>query len=156
MVTLENDTREYQNLLRGYLRECRRAIDNAYVMFLDPNTKSLETALRNLEKYLIVGLQSEMLETLSRWANITVKSCQDHPQIKVIEKRLMTALKSEIKGSNFQARASEKHLGDETPIRYPSLNEMDEDLQDIVREMTAKDEVIYKRVQEMFRLQKMK
>ena len=154
-VTMMNDAGGYQHLLRGYLRTCRRAVDNAYVAFLDPNAKSLETALRNLEKYLVVGLQSDMEETLKRWANVTVRSCRDHPRADVIEERLGDALRSELGGSDFRARTSEKRMEDGTPIRYPSLDEMDDDLQDMIREMTAKDQVIYKRVQEMFQLQRM-
>jgi len=50
----------------------RKAVDNTYVQFLDPNTKSLEVALHNLERYIVVGLQSDMTETISRWANMTL------------------------------------------------------------------------------------
>ena len=92
-ATKTGDSRQYQEMFMGYLQSCRwvtrrtlsrspqlvanyllhrKAVDNTYVQFLDPNTKSLEVALHNLERYIVVGLQSDMTETISRWANMTL------------------------------------------------------------------------------------
>ncbi|KAL3787574.1 hypothetical protein HJC23_000062 [Cyclotella cryptica] len=93
IATLQHDWTEYQSLLREYLDTCRMAADNAYIQFLDPYSKDVNRAINNLEKYVIVGLQTEMEETMERWINITKKSCRKHPHFdemntKVFEKIL--------------------------------------------------------------------
>ncbi|KAL3795554.1 hypothetical protein HJC23_009267 [Cyclotella cryptica] len=86
IATLQNNTAPYQDLLRKYLRTCESANDNAYVQFLDPDTKDVNVALQNLEDYVIVGLQNEMGETLNRWVNITRRSCRSHKYFSRMEK----------------------------------------------------------------------
>eukprot|EP00956_Cyclotella_meneghiniana_P017018 scaffold27460_cov56-Cyclotella_meneghiniana.AAC.3 len=86
VATLQNDTAPYQELLRKYLTTCEVAVDNAYVQFLDPDTKDVTVAIRNLEDYVIVGLQNEMGETLRRWVNITRRSCRGHERFGRMEK----------------------------------------------------------------------
>jgi hypothetical protein len=78
IATLNHNWTEYQSLLRIYLKECNMAADNAYVQFLDPFTKDVNLAVSNLEKYVIVGLQTDLDETMKRWINITKNSCRGH------------------------------------------------------------------------------
>lgn len=85
IATLQNNTAPYQNLLRLYLRTCHMANDNAYVQFLDPDTKNVDVAIQNLEDYVIVGLQNDMGETMTRWVNITRRSCRNHKHFTKME-----------------------------------------------------------------------
>lgn len=86
VATFQNDTGPYRELLRKYLTTCEVAVDNAYIQFLDPDTKDVDVAVRNLEDYVIVGLQNEMGETLRRWVNITRRSCRGHERFDRMEK----------------------------------------------------------------------
>jgi hypothetical protein len=86
IATLQNNTAPYQDLLRKYLNTCKVAVDNAYVQFLDPDTKDVNVAIQNLEDYVIVGLQNDMGESLSRWVNITKRSCKHHKHFKRLQK----------------------------------------------------------------------
>ncbi|KAL7476818.1 hypothetical protein ACHAW6_002652 [Cyclotella cf. meneghiniana] len=85
VATLQNNTAPYQDLLRKYLKTCECANDNAYVQFLDPDTKDVNVAIQNLEDYVIVGLQNEMGETLNRWVNITRRTCRAHKYFRRME-----------------------------------------------------------------------
>ncbi|EJK73314.1 hypothetical protein THAOC_05068 [Thalassiosira oceanica] len=119
-----------------------KAVNNTYVQFLDPDTKSLEKALYNLERYIVVGLQSDMTETMSRWANLTLRSCQDHPGFNTIEKLLNEALQEEL--SEIRARSSEID-------KYPDYRSFHKELRDLIEEFTSGDQVIYSRAQEIFK-----
>lgn len=160
--TFENNSTEYQNLLRGYFNNCRRAVHNIYVQFLDPGGKNLKTALHNLERYVIPGLQTNIEETLSKWVNITLHSCRDHSKFKEMKRRMNATLNLDFESDTseskkkYHARTSETtikgaHPGtEEKELIYPKFDQLDPDLQSLVRELTAMDEVIYERAKEMF------
>ena len=189
-ATLQHNWTEYQSLLRTYLDICSFAADNAYVQFLDPYTKDMDLAISNLEKYVIVGLQTDMDETVKRWINITKNSCRAHPNYdtmygKVFQKILLDMqrnggfdrkrqstvdLKSKTRGqtpnkSTVARLLLELSVEDDTPeqdttpsseikLVSPDINNFDQDLQSLIRKLTAGDEVIYKRVLQLYEEQR--
>jgi hypothetical protein len=184
IATVENDWTEYQSLLRDYLNTCRMAADNAYVQFLDPYSHNVELAVSNLEKYVIVGLQTDMDGTMARWINITKKSCRAHPQYKdmngLVFHKILTDMKrnggfdrrrestAELKPMrvNTTKRSlgeadEEEHIIEDVPkvdsgikLIPPDVNNFDEDLQKLISELTAGDSVVFKRVLELYEEQK--
>ncbi|KAL7473015.1 hypothetical protein ACHAXS_013404 [Conticribra weissflogii] len=171
-----NDTTVYQNVLREYLTECKAAADNAYVQFLDPNTKNVDVALENLEKYVIVGLQTNVEESLERWMNITLRSCRGRPQFPIIKDRLRkeyqvqagkkwrasdlltdSDLKLDGTPKNNDHHKHEKDGEGEEPtvkLASPKFENFDEDLQRLILEYTSGDAIIFKRVLEMYEEQR--
>jgi len=159
VATTQNDTSDYQKLLRDYLHDCRMAADNAYVQFLDPNTKDIHVAMANLERYVIVGLQSDLQRTLDRWKNITLQSCGDHPQFEALKKALFMPSTSTSKTDTHYRKSVSRVDGsgkagkfgrvDAVNLVSPDIDMFDEDLKELLRKMTAGDEYIYKRVIEM-------
>ena len=89
IATLQHNWTEYQSLLRIYLDTCSMAADNAYVQFLDPYSKDVKRAISNLETYVIVGLQTDLDNTMKRWINITKDSCLRHPHYHDIDGRVL-------------------------------------------------------------------
>ena len=65
-VAALDDLTLYQQALREYLESCKNAVDNAYVQFLDPKTKDVGVALAHLNKYVIVGMQTDVDQSLER------------------------------------------------------------------------------------------
>ena len=191
-ATLQHNWTEYQSLLRTYLDTCSMAADNAYVQFLDPYTKDVNLAVTNLEKYVIVGLQTDMDETMKRWINITKNSCRGHHHYdqmhgKVFQKILIDMqrnggfdrkrqstvdLKSKINGPTSKrtnitaARAllelsvedvsPEKDITPKSEIKLisPDIDIFDQNLQNLIHKFTAGDEVIYKRVLQLYEEQR--
>ena len=156
-VKLENNNTLYQQALREYLDSCRDVVSNVYVQFLDPDTKNVNVALEHLEKYVIVGLQDDLDESLQRWAKIAVWSCRDHPNISRIRKDLLTEPKHV--GARFRQSATllASNEGDENgagtgtaEIASPTLEELDEDLQQLIRTLTVDDETIFQRAKELY------
>jgi len=160
IATLKNDTRVYQEMLREYLKNCRHVVDNAYVQFLDPNSFDVDVALYNLERYVIVGLQEDMNGTLDRWRDVALGGCVDHPKFPEMKKMLAQRKASFEKVSVFRESVREVGVGDEgsgsndgnvtVELISPDVEQFDRDLQQLVRELTAGDEVIYQRVVDMF------
>lgn len=170
-----NDTTVYQNVLKEYLTECKSAADNAYVQFLDPNTKNVNVALENLEKYVIVGLQTNVEESLERWMNITLRSCRGRPQFPIIKDRLRkeyhtqagkkwrasdlltdSELKLDGTPKNNDYKHGKEREGVEPTVKLasPKFETFDEDLQKLILEYTAGDAVIFQRVLEMYEEQR--
>ncbi|KAL7518843.1 hypothetical protein ACHAWX_003646 [Stephanocyclus meneghinianus] len=185
IATLQNDWTEYQSLLREYLDTCRMAADNAYVQFLDPYSKDLNLALANLEKYVIVGLQTEMEDTMERWINITKKSCRNHPHFgdmnTMVFQKILRDMK--INGGFDRKRESTVELERQTDnitkafseagegvnhfaqvegtepssgiaLISPDFTSFDGDLQQLIRKLTAGDNVIFHRVIELYEEQR--
>ena len=172
IATADNDTSVYQGLLRDYLASCRDAADNAYVQFLDPRTKDLRLALYNLERYVIVGLQSDVDVSLGRFRDVALRSCAGHPKYRALERVLSRSLA--VNGDGYWrksvtrvvvASGSPRRDGlsaadDESrdygavvePVELasPDVKTFDEDLQKLVRKMTEGDETIYKRALELY------
>jgi len=158
-VTLQNNYTLYQQALREYLESCRDIVSNVYVQFLDPVTNDVNIAVRLLEKFVIVGLQGDIDESLQRWAKIAVWSCRDHPYINRIRKDLLTEPKHV--GTHFRQSATLMELkGDgvdeneaingTAELASPTLNELDADLQQLIRALTVDDEVIFQRAEELY------
>ena len=160
VATLENNTTLYQQALREYLTVCRHVVDNAYVQFLDPRTKNVDVALHHLNKYVIVGLQSDLEESLQRISKVTMWSCRDHPKFHAIRKALTNTDKV---GAHFRESISlleikEKGLeatstGNYTPsveLASPTIDELDTDLQQLIRTLTVDDEVIFRRAKKLY------
>lgn len=153
-VKLENNYTLYQQALREYLDSCRNVVSNAYVQFLDPDTKDVNVALHHLEKFVIVGLQEDLDESLQRWAKIAAWSCRDHPNISRIRKDLLTEPKHV--GAHFRESAAllPSNEGDEngagTGTADAPLNELDEDLQQLIKKLTVYDEAIFQRAKELY------
>jgi hypothetical protein len=168
IATLQNDTTVYQMLLREYLDTCQSAADNAYVHFLDPDTHDVNVALKNLEEHVIVGLQTDMEGTLERWVNITKKSCSSHPQFQRMEDAVLNKILADIKtnGGVERKRASAVILNvtevktEETKsssgikLSSPDVRAFDKDLQKLLNKLIAGDEVIFKRVVEIYEEQR--
>jgi len=173
-AAFQNNTSEYQELLRYYLANCREAVDNVYVQFLDPYSKDVNVALSNLERYVIVGMQSDLDGTVKRWANVTLQSCVDHPKLEAMRRILLsrdspasstavflrksttevaldgdgaTNEDDQVQDDGQDPRSTEASI-ELTPLDIASFKD---DLQQIIREMTAGDEVIYERALEMYR-----
>lgn len=152
------------------MTDCHNAADNAYVQFLDPDTKDTQVALDNLERYVIVGLQSDLDRTLQRWKNIVLQSCGDHPKNEELRERLngttadehyrksVSQVNPEEENQSNDKAEEESGNNEESSIAVdnaielmsPQVDSFDPDLQEIVREFTKGDEVIYKRVVEMY------
>jgi hypothetical protein len=190
IATLQNNTVPYQNLLRQYLKTCEVAVDNAYVQFLDPDTKDVNVAIQNLEEYVIVGLQSEMGETLSRWVNITRRSCKSHEHFGKMEKvftgifdgmtedgevkkfreskiTLNEAVQAQRRLSVVQHIINQDNEDEDEDVNVdhtkpstgislvsPDFNSLDDDLKDMISRFTAGDQKVWKRVLELYELQK--
>ena len=188
IATLQNDTVPYQELLRQYLTTCEVAVNNAYVQFLDPDTNDVNVAIRNLEDYVIVGLQTDMGETLSRWVNITKQSCSGHKHFGKMERVFadifdgMTA-DGEVKkfreskiSLNEYGGAQRRRLSlvrrvvniDETvkkdniadmpaseiSLVSPDINSLDSDLKEMITRYTSGDQLVWKRVLELYEIQR--
>ncbi|KAL3771642.1 hypothetical protein ACHAW5_007344 [Stephanodiscus triporus] len=176
IVTTTNDTSVYVGLLRDYLTSCRNAADNAYVQFLDPRTKDVRVALENLERHVIVGLQSDLDGTLMRFRDVALRSCVGHPKFRemetVLSGSLAAAAAAADNGDGYFRKSATRVVASEggprdgelaaddwsrddatvdaVELAPPDVNAFDDDLQRLVREMTAGDEVIYKRALELY------
>ena len=170
LATLKNDTHAYQQLLGSYLNACRDAVDNTYVQFLDPYTKDVTVALANLEQYVIVGLQSDIHNTLERWRKVTLQSCASHPHFRTIQ-RVLAKGAEKITGDTTYHRKStsqvnQSDVGDTSAQNFgsgseavdlvpPDISLFGPALQQLVRKMTAGDELVYRRVLDMYKSQQL-
>lgn len=164
VYTARGDAHPYQRLLRDYLDACGDAADNVYVAFLDSRTKNVTTALANLERHVVVGLQDDLDRTLASWRNLTLRTCAGHPRISEM-RRLMAeeaAHHKNNRGGHEKRREAVTRVGGKendddrfdkarsVELATPGIESFDEDLQRRVRGMIAGDEVIYSRVLEMY------
>jgi hypothetical protein len=149
-------------MLREYLLSCSNAADNAYVQFLDPKTKDVRVALRNLERYVIVGLQSDVRGAVERFGNVVRRSCVGHPRYDALERALERLSSMAIDGEDGYRRRSatriivssgpaDREVVDEAiEFAPPDTETFDEDLRGLVRKMTEGDEMIYRRALELY------
>jgi hypothetical protein len=177
ILTLRNEPKYYMLALRTYLNKCRAAVDNVYVQFLDPVTKDVDVALHHLNTYVIVGLQTDMEETLQRWKKIAFNSCNDHPKFQAIKDTLEESAHSVMHRPSI-VQVDSQHNGkvvdplqpeddseiaaDDTENEGETAAEevvdlvkwrfrfFDDDVKRLMRQLTKHDEVIYKRVLEMY------
>ena len=136
----------YQEALREYLEKCSHAVDNAYVQFLDPKTKDVENALEYLNKYVIVGMQTDMEETFQRWTKVALWTCRDHPRMATIEKALSDPANTD---SHYRESTSLAN-GTTHELASPTIDELDLDLQQLIRSLTADDQLIFQRAKELY------
>ena len=187
IATLQNNTAPYQALLRKYLTTCEVAINNAYVQFLDPDTNDVDVALRNLEEYVIVGLQTDMGETLSRWVNITKQSCSGHKHFRKMERVFADIFEGMTSDGEVKKFRESKISLNEVPesrrrlslvrqiintdeavkndsiqdepayeisLISPDINSLDKDLKEMIIRYTSGDQVVWKRVLELYEIQR--
>ena len=148
LYTLSNDTTAYQSMLREYLTRCRNATFNSYTQYLDPLTQNVDIALNHLEHHVIVGLQEDVAGSLQRWINITMNSCKHHPayaEMKAVLHQSMSMHGDIV--ANSTRSAIEK---DSVILSTPNVNDLDEDMQNMIKEYTEEDERIYKRAVELY------
>ena len=145
-VAMLEDLSLYQQALREYLDDCGYVADNVYVQFLDPKTKDVDVALNRLNKYVIVGMQTDLDESLQRWTKIAMWTCRNHPKAKLIGRALSNPDKW---GSHFRESSSLAN-GTGNELASPSIDELDPDLQQLIRTLTQEDEVIFRRAEELY------
>ncbi|KAL3817655.1 hypothetical protein ACHAXA_002000 [Cyclostephanos tholiformis] len=162
IASIYNDTSVYQGMLRDYLTSCSNAADNAYVQFLDPKTKDVRVALRNLERHVIVGLQSDVRSAVERFGNVVLRSCIGHPRYHALERALETSSSMATDGEDgYLRRSATRVFVSSNPtdleavdgaveLAPPDTETFDADLRVLVRKMTEGDEVIYKRALELY------
>mmetsp|Transcript_16188 Transcript_16188/g.25383 ORF Transcript_16188/g.25383 Transcript_16188/m.25383 type:complete len:146 (-) Transcript_16188:37-474(-) len=131
----------YQTMLYGYLEECSDATHNAYTRFLDPLTQNLTVALNHLESHVIVGMQSDLEETLQRWVHITLGACSEHPNYSTLNQTLTNSFKI-LGKKKTNENLIVKGLGRKS---FPDMARFDMDLQNLIRACIDEDEIIYKR-----------
>jgi hypothetical protein len=148
LATVSNDTSAYQNLLRHYLTQCKDAASNVYTQFLDPVTKDVSVALHNLEQYVIVGLQSNITETIQLWANMTGRHCRDHPDYDHMRRTLLSDPFNETHTEKREEVSIAVH--NSVVLVTPDFKQFDDDLKDMIDAFTNEDEVIYQRAKELF------
>jgi len=176
ILSVRNEPKYYMLALRTYLNKCRAAVDNVYVQFLDPVTKDVDVALHHLNTYVIVGLQTDMEETLQRWMRIALRSCNDHPNFQRIKDTLEESAHSVkhrvsivqvdsmhngiVVGGDSEIAAGDTENEDETTAEEVvdlvkwRFQFFDDDVKRLMRQLTKSDEVIYKRVLEMYEEQR--
>lgn len=160
LTRLEKNLTMYQQALREYLDACGHVVDNAYVQFLDPRTKDVDIAVKHLEQYFIVGMQSDLEESLQRITKIAINSCRDHPKFEAIRKALTNTdrVGSHYRESVSLLRSKEEGIeatasGNYTPsveLASFTINELDTDLQQLISKSTVGDEVIFRRAKELY------
>jgi hypothetical protein len=141
-----NDLTLYQKALREYLDGCGHAVDNVYVQFLDPKTKNVDVALLHLNKYVIVGMQTDLDEPLRRWKKIVMWSCRQHPKATWIGRALTNPEKID---SHYRESTSLIN-GTGNELASPTIEQLDPDLQQLIRTLTVGDEVIFRRAKELY------
>lgn len=148
LATELNNTMHYQTLLRHYLEQCKDATWNMYTQFLDPATKDVNVALHNLEQYVIVGLQTNITETLQLWANTMRKSCRHRPDYDQMGAAILS--------KPFNETQEEKREKVSIAVKYsvvlvtPNVSEFDDDLKDMFNAYIKEDEIIYQRAKELY------
>ena len=149
-VTVSNDTSDYEGLLRHYLTKCKDAASNIYTQFLDPVTKDVNVALANLEKYVIVGLQTNVTETLQLWANMTRKNCH-HQKFDSMQKSMLSIPFRE----TFVELREKVSIGEKDLIKFvtPDYTNFEKDLTLTIEEFIKEDKMIYSRVKELYQQQ---
>ena len=145
-VAALNDLTLYQQALREYLESCKNAVDNAYVQFLDPKTKDVGVALAHLNKYVIVGMQTDLDQSLERWTKVTLWTCRDHPHAEIIRKALTDPA---LRDKRFR-ESSTLANGTTNELASPTIDQLDLDLQQLIRRLTAGDEVIFERALQLY------
>jgi len=148
LATESNNTMKYQSLLRHYLETCKDATWNVYTQFLDPATKDVGVALHNLEKYVTVGLQNNITETLQLWANMTGRNCKNRPDY--------DRFRSTILSNPFNKTRTEERekvsiaVKDSVVLVTPDFTRFDDDLKDMFHAYIKEDEIIYARAKELY------
>mmetsp|Transcript_12403 Transcript_12403/g.19085 ORF Transcript_12403/g.19085 Transcript_12403/m.19085 type:complete len:464 (-) Transcript_12403:1998-3389(-) len=147
-VAALNDLSLYQQAMREYLSFCENAVDNAYVQFLDPKTNDVDVALAHLNKYVIIGMQTDLDESLQRWTKIALWSCREHPKATMIGRALTDPANVDSHLNFRDSSLLANSTGNE--LASPTIDELDLDLQQLIRTLTAGDEVIFRRAQELY------
>jgi hypothetical protein len=145
-MAMLKDLTLYQQALREYLDYCGHAVNNTYVQFLDPKTKDVDVALVRLNKYVIVGMQTDLEESLQRWKIIAMWTCRDHPKATWIGRTLTNPENSD---AHFRESTSLAN-GTGTELASPTIEQLDPDLQQLIRTLTAGDEVIFRRAKDLY------
>lgn len=140
----------YQTMLRGYLEECLDATHNVYTRFLDPLTQNLTVALNHLESHVIVGMQSNLEETLQRWIHITLGACSEHPKYSTLKHTLTESFKIHGKKKRNE-NVIVKGLG---RTSFPDTAKFDMDLQNLISACIEEDEIVYERAIELYEEQR--
>ena len=150
-ATVSNDTSDYEGLLQHYLVKCKDATWNVYTQFLDPVTKDVNVALANLEKYVIVGLQTNITETLQLWANMTRKNCHNHRKFESMERSMLSIPFRE----TFVELREKVSIGEKDLIKFvtPDYTNFQNDLTLMIEEFITEDKRIYSRVKELYQQQ---
>jgi hypothetical protein len=150
-ATVSNDTSDYEGLLRHYLMKCKDASWNVYTQFLDPVTKDVNVALANLEKYVIVGLQTNITETLQLWANMTRKNCHNHQKFDAMQKSMLSIPFRE----TFVELREKVSIGEKDLIKFvtPDYTNFEKDLTLMIEEFIKEDKMIYSRAKELYKQQ---
>jgi hypothetical protein len=150
-VTVSNDTSDYEGLLQHYLMKCKDASWNVYTQFLDPVTKDVNVALANLEKYVIVGLKTNITETLQLWANMTRKNCHNHRRFESMQQSMLSIPFRE----TFVELREKMSIGEKDLIKFvtPDYTNFQNDLTLTIEEFIKEDKRIYNRVKELYKQQ---
>jgi hemerythrin superfamily protein len=153
LATVSNDTSKYQYLLRYYLTQCKDAASNVYTQFLDPVTKDVSVALHNLEQYVIVGLQTNITETIQLWSNMTGTYCRDRPDYHNMQQTVLAD--PFINENNAETRDNVSiEVKYSVELAIPDVKQFDDDLKDLIDAFTNEDEVIYQRAKELYEEQR--
>jgi len=149
LATESNDSMRYQTLLRHYLEQCKDATWNVYTQFLDPTTKDVNVALHNLEQYVIVGLQTNITETIQLWANTMRKNCRHRPDYNLMGATLLSKPFNETMHTEKREKVSiaVKHS---VLLASPNVTQFDDDLEDMFNAYIKEDEIIYQRAIELY------
>ena len=145
VASLKNDTSDYQSMFKNYLRACPVPTDNAYTRFLDPLHHNLTVALENLENYIIIGLQDDMVNSLERWINITLNTCQNHPSFALLKELLKNHDAFDVLNPSLSRINS-------VDLVTPAIETFDDELKAMILKYTAEDELIYNRAVELYKL----
>jgi hypothetical protein len=105
-------------------------------------------------------MQSDLEESLQRITKISINSCRDHPKFEAIKKALTN---TDRVGSHYRESVSLLRSKDEgieatasgnytQSVELASfvINELDTDLQQLIRKLTVGDEVIFRRAKELY------
>ncbi|KAK1735946.1 hypothetical protein QTG54_013393 [Skeletonema marinoi] len=148
LAITSNTTIHYQTLLRYYLEKCKDASWNVYTQFLDPDTKDVSVALHNLEQYVIVGLQTNITETIQLWTNTTRRNCRHREDFDQFRLTLLS--------EPFRETYTEKRekvsiaVKNSVELVTPNFTLFDDDLKDMFNAYIKEDTIIYQRAKELY------
>ena len=97
---------------------------------------------------MIVGLQTNITETLQLWANMTGRNCKNRPDY--------ASMKSKILSNPFITTRTEERVQvsitvkDSVVLVTPDVTQFDDDLRDMFNSYIKEDEIIYERAKELY------